>query len=233
MAPLAIAHRGDPMAFRENTIDACLAAVRAGADMVEIDIARTADGSVVLLHDATLERLWGVPRAVGEMTLAEVCAVGHGDCRIPELRELLQAVEAPLMVDYTELDVVEPALEVLAAADAFGRVLFSGENVAGHRRIRELAPEARIALTWTAEGVRPDELLDELQVEFWNPCWELVELEAVESMHERGVSVSTWTIDSPAEMARLLDLGVDAVITNEIAALVRVLARSTAEGSVC
>ena len=234
MAPqLAIAHRGDPYAFRENTLAACVAAVEAGADMVEIDIGVTADGAVVVLHDPTLERLWGVPRAVAEMTLAEVRAVGDGDCRIPELREVLDATPVPLMVDYTSSDVVVPALEVLVAADALGRALFSGENVVGHRRIRERAPQARIALTWTSRDLPPDDLLADLDVEYVNPSWELVEPHLVEAVHDRGLSVSTWTVDAPAEMARLLDLGVDAVITNRIASLVALLGRDPVEDAVC
>ena len=112
MRPLAIAHRGDPYAFRENTLAAFAAAVRAGADMVEIDVRRTADGAVVVLHDPTLERLWGIPRAVAELTLDEVqggAATAAAGSR--SSREVLEAVRAPLMVDYTDGDVVEPALE--------------------------------------------------------------------------------------------------------------------------
>jgi glycerophosphoryl diester phosphodiesterase len=55
--PIAIAHRGDPIAERENTLPAFEAAVLAGADMVELDLRRTADGEIVVLHDATLSRL--------------------------------------------------------------------------------------------------------------------------------------------------------------------------------
>lgn len=230
MRPLAIAHRGDPYAFRENTLPAFAAALRAGADMVEIDIRLTADGAVVVLHDPTLERLWGLARPVAELTLAEVRGVGGRDGRIPELREVLETVQAPLMVDFTEADVVEPALEAIVAAGALDRALFAGENAAGHRLLRSLAPEARIALTWTTGGAPPEALLDELAAEFLNPSFELVEPELVAAMHERGTGVSTWTVDAPGEMARVLDAGVDAVITNRVGALVALLADRDAVG---
>jgi glycerophosphoryl diester phosphodiesterase len=234
VAPLAIAHRGDPYAFRENTLDALTAAEQAGADMVEIDVRRTADGAVVLLHDLTLERLWGSPRSVASLTLAEVRAMGDGDCRIPELREVLDAVRGQLMVDYKETEVAEVALEAIVQADALDRALFAGGNVAGHRRIRALAPQARIALTWTSAEPAPPRLLDELEVEYLNPRCELVDQELVETMHDRGYSVSTWTVDDTGEMTRLLDLGVDAVITNRIATLVSLLAeRSPCEEAAC
>lgn len=234
MRPLAIAHRGDPYAFRENTLPALAAAVRAGADMVEIDIRRTADGAVVVLHDPTLERLWGLARPVAELTLAEVRGLGGRDGRIPELREVLEVVQAPLMVDFTEADVVEPALEAVVAAGALDRALFAGGNVAGHRLLRSLAPAARIALTWTSAEPVPDALLDELAAEFLNPCFELVEPELVAAMRDRGTGVSTWTVDAPGEMARVLDAGVDAVVTNRVGALVALLAdRDAVEGAWC
>jgi glycerophosphoryl diester phosphodiesterase len=228
MRPLAIAHRGDPVACRENTLAAFAAAVEAGADMVEIDVRRTADGAVVVLHDPTLERLWGSARALADTSLAEVRALGEGDCRIPELAEVLDAVPAPLMVDFTEADVVEPALAAIREACAHERVLFSGANVEGHRLLRALEPAARIALTWP-RGERPSAaLLDELGAEFLNPYRELVGPALVAEMHARGTGVSVWTVDEPAEMARLLELGADAVITNRIGELVELVVGAAA-----
>ncbi len=215
--PLAIAHRGDPFAARENTLPALAAAVSQRADMVEIDVRRTADGAVAVVHDPTLERLWGLDRPVAETSRAEVRRLG-----IPELADVLDGLAIPLMVDFTEADVVEPALEAIRAARALDRVLFAGGNVAGHRLLRSLEPDARIALTWTSSLRCPHTLLDELAVEFFNPSGHLLEDDPglVAEMHERGTPVSTWTIDRRADMELALELGVDAVITNRIGALV-------------
>jgi glycerophosphoryl diester phosphodiesterase len=220
--PLALAHRGDWSAAPENTVAAFRAARRAGADMVELDVRRTADGGVVVMHDATLRRVWGSPLVVAQSTLAELCAVPG----VATLEEALASVDLPLMVDYTLADVVEPSLEVIDRAGGLERVLFSGGNVAGHRRIRELAPAARIALTWTDRKLPSDDLLEELAVEYFNPPWEHVGAKVVESMHERGYKVSTWTVDDPREMRRLTDLGVDAVVTNRVSELVGLLAEA-------
>jgi glycerophosphoryl diester phosphodiesterase len=213
---LAIAHRGDWSAAPENTLAAFLAAERAGADMSELDLRRTADGAVAILHDETLERIWGLPHPNADLTRDDLERIG-----IPELANVLGAVSSPLMLDYVDADVVEPALEAIEAAEAFARVIFAGGNVAGHRRIRELAPEARIALSWESEEPPAQALLDELRVEYFNPCSDLVEPELVAAMHARGLRVSTWTVDRSSELARVLDAGVDAVISNRIAALVR------------
>lgn len=224
--PLALAHRGDWSGAPENTLAAFAAAERAGADLIELDIRLTADGELAVVHDPTFERVWGLPRAVAETSLADVRALRSGEHRVPTLAEALAAVSAGVMVDYTAADVVEPALESIRAAGALDRCLFSGGNVGGHRRIRELEPDARIALTWTREELPPAQLLDDLQIEFFNPPYQLVEPGVVDAMHERGIKVSTWTVDDPAEMRRVIDAGVDAVITNRIAELVALLAEA-------
>jgi glycerophosphoryl diester phosphodiesterase len=118
MTATAIAHRGEPVAHRENTLPALAAAVALGADMVEIDLRRTRDGEIVVLHDQTLERLWEVAASVGDLDLAEVAVLGDGDVRIPTLRAVLDAVSLPLMVDFTRREVVPGGLEAVLAAGA-------------------------------------------------------------------------------------------------------------------
>lgn len=223
---LAIAHRGDWREAPENTVAAFRAAARAGADMVEVDVRRTADGGVALVHDPTLERVWGSTLAVAEATLDDIRAHGNGGHRVATLAEALDCVDLPLMVDYTGADVVDAALEVICDAGALDRVLFSGENVEGHRRIRSLAPSARIALTWTRSDRPAASLLAELAVEYFNPPAELLDAAVVESMHDRGYRVSTWTVDDPREMCRVVECGVDAVVTNRIGELVTLLAEA-------
>jgi glycerophosphoryl diester phosphodiesterase len=228
VAPIGLAHRGDWSGAPENTLAAFAAAERAGADMVELDVRRTRDGVAVVLHDRTLERVWGVPRAVRDLTVEEIRAIGSGrdDGRIPTLREALEASSLPVMVDFVDTDVVEPALAEVRRAGALDRALFAGENLDGHRLLRSLEPEARIALTWN-QATRPsDALLAELDVEYFNPPWELVDAERIELMHDRGYKVSTWTVDDPHEMQRVIDCGVDAIVTNRVRALVALLAEA-------
>jgi glycerophosphoryl diester phosphodiesterase len=145
---------------------------------------------------------------------------------IVTLAEVLARVRLPVMVDFTLADVVEPALAAIRGAGALERVLFSGGNVEGHRRVRELAPTAKIALTWTDREPPASGLLEELGVEYFNPPWERVNERIVDAMHGRGYKVSTWTVDDPREMRRVLDCGVDAVITNRIRELVALLSEA-------
>jgi glycerophosphoryl diester phosphodiesterase len=210
---LAVAHRGDPVAHRENTIAAFEAAVAAGADKVELDVWPSADGVAAVLHDETLDRLWNVPRRVVDLTIAEL-----GELGIPSLAEALEAIPVQVMVDYKDASAVDPALAAIAAADALDRCVFAGENFAGHRRIRALHPDARIALTWNWPDRDPEPLLDELDAEFFNPDGRVLRANPafLDRMRERGTAVSVWTLDERCHLEWALGLGVDAVITNRI-----------------
>jgi glycerophosphoryl diester phosphodiesterase len=221
---LAIAHRGDPLAQRENTLAAFSAAVAAGADMIELDVRCTADGEAIVFHDATLDRLFGTAARTAELRAEDVRRLG-----VPDLGQALEAIpeSVQVMVDYEELAVAGPALAAVRAAGALGRCVFSGDCYAGHRALRAREPDVRIACTWTADAPCPDSLLDELGAELWNPSGNVLARDArqVERMHARGTLVSVWTIDHRDDMRFFLDLGVDAVITNRIGVLVELLER--------
>lgn len=225
MTVTAIAHRGEPVGHRENTLPAFEAAVALGADMVEIDLRRTRDGAIVVLHDQTLERLWGRATSVGDLDLDEVAALGQDDVRIPTLAAVLQAVPLPLMVDFTRREVVPGALQAVLAAGALPRCLFVTGNVAALQQLRAQSAEARLGLTWVDEPEPPLPLLRELAAEYWNPMSALVTAEGVRAVHGAGLLVSCWTVDTPEETTRVLEAGVDAVVSNRIAALMARLGR--------
>ncbi len=225
--PIAIAHRGDPVLQRENTMAAFRSAMAAGADMVELDLQRCGDGEIIVLHDATLSRLWGVERAVADLDLAQVRAIGQPGSGIPTLREVLEEVALPLMVDFTAQEVVGEAVRVVRERRAMDRALFVTGNVPALRSLRAIAPEARIGVTWGAPELPAAALLDELRAEYWNPAFVLVSPERVKAMHALGRRVSTWTVDDPGDMARMVAAGVDAIVSNRIAELRRVLSADT------
>lgn len=225
MTITTIAHRGDPVHERENTLGAFAAALRAGADWVELDLRRTRDGEIVVLHDQTLERLWGCTASVGDLDRAAVAALGEDERRIPTLRDVLAQVEAPLMVDFTRREVVTGAVATVRRAGAMERSLFVTGNVPALRLLRESAPEARIGLTWTEAGDPPVGLLEHLDAEYWNPMQTFVTTEAVAAVHRAGRRVSTWTVDAEEDMARVAGAGVDAIVSNRVAALVAFVRR--------
>jgi glycerophosphoryl diester phosphodiesterase len=199
--------------------------------MIEIDLRRTGDGGIVVLHDPTLKRLWGLDRPVAEMDLAEVQAVGgaSSSTRIPTLAEVLEEISLPLMVDFTKRDVVEGALAAVTAAGpaTVARCLFVTGNVEALRLLRGLSSEVRIGLTWVEEGMPPSSLLiDELGAEYWNPMFSRITPQRVQAIHDLGLLVSCWTVDKKRDMRRLIGAGVDAMVSNRINDLRAVLDQS-------
>ena len=196
MSVVAIAHRGEPVGHRENTLPAFAAAVALGADMVEIDLRRTRDGAIVVLHDQTLERLWGLGASVGDVDLAQVAALGEGDVRIPTLADVLQAVPLPLMVDFTRREVVAGGLQAVQAAGALERCLFVTGNVAALQQLRAASADARIGLTWLDGAEPPLALLRDLRAEYWNPWFGLITADGVDRsapMRACGCRPGRWT----------------------------------------
>ena len=233
--PLAIAHRGEPVGHRENTLSGFLAAVRAGADMVETDVKLDADGRVVLLHDDTLDRLWGRPWLIGETHAATLAGLAdeHG-VSIPTLREGLAVVAGTgvsLLIDMDAPDWAAPSLAVVQAAVGEGwltpqEVVWCGRPAA-LRIIRQRDARARIVLSWdehTADGDLPSPgVLAELTPEAFNPHWPMLTPEVLAWARQRGLQTSCWTVDDDAVMARLCAAGVDAVISNRVHALRKVI----------
>ena len=191
--------------------------------MVELDLRRTRDGTIVVLHDQTLQRLWGLDASVGDLDLAEVASIGEGDVRIPTLREVLTAVQIPLMIDFTRREVVQGALDVVRAAGALERSLFVTGNIGALRMLRGLSTEARIGLTWVEDSTPPLPLLEDLGAEYWNPMFGLVTLDGVAAVHDAGLKVSTWTVDGARDMTRMVEARVDVVVSNRVAELLRFL----------
>jgi glycerophosphoryl diester phosphodiesterase len=221
---LAIAHRGEPIGCLENTLDAFARARELGADMVELDCRLTRDGRVIVLHDPTLERLWGVAKPVADLPWAEVAALRHNGQRVPLLEEALEATVLPMMVDLPDPKAATPALSVVETAGALDRCFFAG-STAGLARIRGRSSAARIALTWDRRELPTRELLQRIRPDWWNPYHHLATPEAVGWAHRCGMGLSVWTVDRRRDIARALAAGVDAVISNQVARAVAEVAR--------
>ena len=219
---LSCAHRGDSSRFRENTITAIRSAIDAGADIVEIDVRLSKDGQVVVLHDPTLERLWGNESPVNQLTWAEIQAVGNSEYRIPLLAEVLEIFVGTTTVLMIDMEQSDPAASAMAVVEA-GRlpqsqITWCG-NLDGMKIIRTLNKDARVWLPWNEIGVPNKELLDEVKPEFINLNYSYIDKKLVDTCHEMGYKVSAWTIDDRPTMRWAVAIGIDSVTTNQLSDL--------------
>lgn len=215
-----VAHRGDPYRVRENTLDSVRSALELGADAVEIDVRLTRDGVPVLLHDATLKRLWEHDRPLKSLSADEVRGLTDG--RVPTLAETLAVAEgARLMLDLPGTPDVKTArriVDVVREGGAEDRVYYCA-GAAAMLAVRAADPAAEIALTWTSLAPPRPALLDAVRPRWLNYRFGLVDKPLAERVHRDGYLVSVWTPDTVRSMRRLIAAGVDSITTNRVDAL--------------
>ncbi|MEH0473155.1 glycerophosphodiester phosphodiesterase [Streptomyces sp. B21-097] len=213
----AVAHRGDPYRFRENTIDSLRSALDRGADAVECDVRLTKDRVPVLLHDETLKRLWGQDRPLRSLSAAEVRGLTDG--AVPTLAEALAATDGSrLMLDLPgtrEERTARRIVDAVREAGAADRVHYCADAMA-MLAVRAADPSAEIALTCTSLAPPRPALLAAVKPRWLNYRFSLVDRDLAARVHRDGFLLSVWTPDTRRALRRLIDLGVDSITTNRI-----------------
>jgi glycerophosphoryl diester phosphodiesterase len=220
--PIPFAHRGGASDAPENTMPAFDRAVRLGYRYLETDVHVTADGIVVAFHDDDLSRTCGRPGRISTLPWSEVSTARvDGTEPIPRLSDLVEAFPgARLNIDCKSDAAVGPLADEVKRLGILDGVCLASFS---DRRIRMLRRRIgagactsmatrELALLW-ATGVNLGRALA-AQVPVRQGRVVVVTKRFVRWAHRRGIPVHVWTIDDPAEMHRLLDLGVDGIITD-------------------
>lgn len=222
----AVGHRGDPYRVRENTFASVRSAFARGADAVEVDVRLTRDGVPVLLHDETLQRLWGHDVRLDDVTAAQLKELAQGG--IPTLREALMAAGAGrLMLDLpgATAETVRTVVGLVRECGARERTYYcAGPDTM--LAVRAADPGAEIALTWTTLSPPRRVLIDAVAPRWLNYRFGLVDRELTDALHRDGLLVSAWTADTKRSMRALAAAGVDSITTNRVDVLTSVRAGS-------
>jgi glycerophosphoryl diester phosphodiesterase len=234
--PLAFAHRGGAGDWPENTMPAFEHAVSIGYTYVETDVHVTADGVLVAFHDELLDRVTDRTGAISELPYREVAeARVDGTEPIPLLEDLLGTwPELRVNIDPKHDGSVDALVQVVQRTGSIDRVCigsFSDRRLArlraalGPRLCTALGPRGTARLRGASWRIPTGRLAAGCaQVPRAMKGVTLVDLAFVTEAHERGLQVHVWTIDDPAEMHELLDLGVDGIMTDRPQVLRDVLA---------
>jgi len=225
--PLPFAHRGGASEAPENTMPAFAHAVGLGYRYLETDVHATSDGVLVAFHDDHLDRVTDGHGRIADLPWSVVqLARVDGREPIPLLEDLLGTFpEARVNIDAKHDAAAEPLAAVLRRTGAFDRVCvaaFSDKRVARVARLlgsavcTAMGPRQVALLAGAARGLPPGDRLTApcAQVPPGQGRMALVTERFVATAHRRGIQVHVWTIDDSAEMARLLDLGVDGIMTD-------------------
>jgi glycerophosphoryl diester phosphodiesterase len=243
------AHRGASFELPENTIESFALALELGANALETDAHMTRDGRVVLSHDPTGERACGVKRAIAESSFSEVRAWDLGArfeprrpgkfragvrYQMPLLEEALEAFPDVLFnVDakQTDPDMVPALLRAVERMNASPRVRIASFSERNLRRVRSRG--------YTGEtGMAPGEVarlmfLPRAALRWYRPAGNAAQVprraygiafdsqRAIDRFHMVGLRVDFWTIDDPEEARRLLAMGADGIMTDDVRAVAR------------
>lgn len=236
----AMAHRGGWLTVedrsRENTWHAFAQAVAEGYRYLETDVRTTADGQLVAFHDRELGRITDGSGPISAKTSAELAELRVGGM---DPISILGEVIAEFDKTYFNIDLKDEASvgalpALLKSVNAEHRVCVASFSARRLRRFRKLAPHiltstgpAEVAWYTFGVGLRSWPLGEgavlQIPAQVANGRIPLVRADVVAAAHAVGRAVHVWTVDDRAEMERLIDLGVDGIVTNEIAVLKAVL----------
>ncbi|MGI9029974.1 MAG: glycerophosphodiester phosphodiesterase [Ilumatobacteraceae bacterium] len=226
-----MAHRGGASEAPENSMPAFQNAVDLGYTYLETDVHVTADGVVVAFHDDDLQRTCGRAGRISELPWDEVATARiDGQEPIPRLVELFDAWPAArINIDCKEEAALEPLAKLIDECGVLDRVLIGSFSSGRMGRARRRLGAGVGTSTGTLDTLllrfvgfaRSGPLAAQVPVRQWSIP--ITTRSFVDRAHDKGLAVHVWTIDDADEMRRLLDLGVDGIMTDRPAILREVL----------
>jgi glycerophosphoryl diester phosphodiesterase len=239
-----IAHRGGRGLGPENTLETFRASIRAGVNVLEMDLRRTTDGQLVVLHDADVARTTNGRGPVSQMRLAQLKQLDAGfhwtadngrtypyrgrQIRVPTLAEVLQGVSgARLVLEIKEDDpgVCAPLCRLLETSGREEEVIIASTHDKILKHFRAVC--GRVATSAGPNEATIFYLLSRLHLEgIYSPAMQSLQIPPffrgrrlatgafVRAAHGRRLRVEVWTVDDPAAMRSLINLGVDGIMTD-------------------
>ncbi|MFJ4624456.1 glycerophosphodiester phosphodiesterase [Streptomyces sp. NPDC088812] len=234
--PIPFAHRGGAADGLENTVAQFRQAVATGYRYIETDVHATRDGRLVAFHDATLDRVTDGAGRIADLPWADVRRARVGGREpVPLFEELLETFpEVRWNVDVKAESALHPLLNLIGRAGAWDRVCVGSFSEARVLRAQRLAGP-RLATSYGTRGVLNLRLRSwgvpaalrrsavAAQVPETQSGIQVVDRRFVRAAHARGLQVHVWTINEADRMHRLLDLGVDGIMTDHIDTLRKVM----------
>lgn len=223
-------HRGDGVA-PENSLPAFEKASQGGGEGVELDVQLTSDDIPVVIHDLTVERTTDGTGRVENLSLAELQELKlkseeYQDQSVPTLHSVLEVLRGVELINlelkffsqdmetnYRWAGVVAEVVDDMEMKDS---VLFSSYNHYCIKRIVDIDPGARTGLIYRAALYEPWRYASNLGVEALHPYHMSTNRDMVENCHNHGIKVIAYGADDQDDIRRLMQIGVDAIITESV-----------------
>jgi len=232
--PLIIGHRGAYDEAPENTLKGFKKAIELGADYLEFDVHQSKDGALVVIHDIDILRRMGIDNSIVQLTLRELKQLDNGGEKIPTLTELIKIAKGKikLQLEIKVPGVTQDLVNILRKNVLIESSIVSCFEIVELLKIKEIEPTLRIGYliprVLTNIRIIKRYVLRAIKNEFYSihPNYQVVDREFVELAHDNSLKVNVWTVNEESIMRKLIDLGVDGIMTDDITLLNKLLGRS-------
>ncbi|MBT2258387.1 glycerophosphodiester phosphodiesterase [Priestia megaterium] len=229
-----VAHRGASAYAPENTIAAFDKAVEMKADYIEIDVQRSKDGKLVVIHDTTVDRTTDGSGKVGNLTFDELRNLDAGGwkgeqfagAQIQTFDEILDRyhgkigilieLKAPELYPGIEENVAKKLKERNLDKPQNEKIIVQSFNHNSMKKMNKLLPKVPIGVLTSSSADTTEQALQEFSTyaDYFNPSYGIVTPDLVNQVHSLGMKIGSWTVRSQEAANFLLDVGVDAIITD-------------------
>ena len=214
---IKVGHRGARAYEPENTLRSFKKAVELGVDAVELDVRKTKDQEIVVIHDADIKRTTNGSGLVSDLTLQQIKTYStEKNEKIPTLAEALDFIDkkARVFMELKETGFEEQVLSVVYGKELVKNVVIVSFLEDALRKVRELDPEIETGLIY-AKHKNPLKAALELKAQWLLAFYKFTHTANVQKAHESGLKVLVWTVNTPEEVAEMKKKGVDAVASDK------------------
>ena len=255
--PLVFAHRGGGGLYPENTLGAFEYSAQMGVDFLELDVHSTSDGALVVMHDASVNRTTDGQGKINELTLSALKKLDAGylftrdggktfpfrgrGITIPTLQEIFDAlpnIKFNIEPKQVEPSIIKPLCELIRSRNMTEKIIVGSFRQTAIDEFRAECPEAAtsatpseattfLAMYKTGLGANYSPPMQALQIPQNLGSLQVISKDFIETAHKLNLQVHVWTINEPADMQRLIDLGVDGIMTDYPDRLLEILGQTS------
>ena len=213
---MKVGHRGARAYEPENTLRSFRYAIELGVDAVELDVRKTKDNELVVIHNADVNKTTDGSGAVSELTLEEIkgFVTDKGE-QVPTLEEALDSIgkRVKILVELKETGIEEQVLSLVNKKKLTENVIIVSFLEDALRKVRELSSEVATGLIYVRHK-NPIQAALDLKAEYLLPLYRFTHSANVNKAHEKGLKMIVWTINTKEEVAEYRKKGVDGIATD-------------------
>jgi glycerophosphoryl diester phosphodiesterase len=215
--PFVVGHRGAAGLEPENTIRSIQRAIDIGVDAVEVDVRRTKDGELVIMHDPSVDRTTNGKGRVSSLTLKELRALdaGKGE-KTPSLYELIAAVKGKvdLFIEIKEPETIKDVVAHVGVLEMAPKTTFVSFFHTSMLNAKQLSPLSRSGVIFSCDPADPTKLALDVKADLILPNHLYMSERTVKEAHGRSLLVQAWTVNNADDLARVVKWGVDGVASD-------------------